>query len=53
MIFNVPGDPIREIVAGYRSVLDSLATPIGSPSPSSVRDLLGGKFTRGHFARAV
>jgi putative protease len=52
MVFNVPGDPIREIVAGYRSALDSLATT-GTPNSSSIRDLLGGKFTRGHFARAV
>ena len=52
-LFNVPGDPVREIVAGYRSALDALAAG-GAPAPAStVRDLVGGKFTRGHFARAV
>jgi U32 family peptidase len=52
-LFNVPGDPVREIVAGYRSTLDALAAG-GAPAPAStVRDLVGGKFTRGHFARAV
>ena len=52
LIFNVPGDPIRDIVADFRSALDQLARG-GSPPPSAVRDLLGGRFTRGHFARAV
>jgi putative protease len=51
-VFNVPGDPIREVVAGYRSALDSLAAG-ESPGDSSVRALVGGRFTRGHFARAV
>jgi putative protease len=51
-VFNVPGDPIQEIVAGYRASLDSLAT--GSTSTAStVRELVGSRFTRGHFARAV
>ena len=53
MIFNVPGDPIREIAAGYRAILDSLAGSATSTPASSIRDLLGGQFTRGHFARAV
>jgi putative protease len=53
-VFNVPGDPVRDIIAGYRAALDSMAgSPMGAQSASSVRDLLGGKFTRGHFARAV
>ena len=52
-LFNVPGDPIREIVAGYRSTLEALAAG-ASPAPASaVRELVGTKFTRGHFARAV
>ena len=52
LLFNVPGDPIREIVAGYRAVLDQLE---GGAEPTSwpVRELLAGRFTRGHFARAV
>jgi putative protease len=52
LIFNVPGDPIRDIVAGYRAALDQLSSGI-TPPPSVVRELLGGRFTRGHFARAV
>jgi putative protease len=53
-VFNVPGDPVREIIAGYRATLDALASSVESaPSMSRVRELVGGKFTRGHFARAV
>lgn len=45
-IFNVPGVPIRELVAGYRqAVLDR-----GGGAP---RALVGHEFTRGHFVRAV
>jgi putative protease len=51
-VFNVPGDPIRDIIAGYRRTLNELNS--GAPtSPSAVRELVGGTFTRGHFARAV
>jgi putative protease len=52
-IFNVPGDPIREIVAGYRATLDSLVGSSSSSFEPNIRERLGGKFTRGHFARAV
>lgn len=52
MVFNVPGDPIRELVAGYRSALDGLAAG-ATPDVSTSRRLLDGAFTRGHFARAV
>jgi putative protease len=51
-VFNVPDDPVREIVAGYRAALDALARGERGDS-SSVRALVGGAFTRGHFARAV
>jgi len=53
-VFNVPADPVREIIAGYRSTLDALArgeSTSGVASP--VRGLVGSEFTRGHFARAV
>jgi putative protease len=50
-VFNVPGDPVAEIVAGYRAALDSLAS--GSSFENNVRELVGSEFTRGHFARAV
>jgi len=52
LIFNVPGDPIRDIIADYRASLDRLAQG-GAPHRSAVRELIGGRFTRGHFARAV
>ncbi len=51
-VFNVPGDPVADVVAGYRRTLDALAAG-EAPARSSVRDLVGAAFTRGHFARAV
>ena len=51
-VFNVPGDPIRDVVAGYRSALDALASG-STVQASAVRELVGARFTRGHFARAV
>ena len=52
MAFNVPGDDVRAIVAGYRAALDALAAG-ARPDTDAIRDLLKGEFTRGHFARAV
>jgi putative protease len=52
MVFNVPGDPIRELVASYRAALDALAAG-ATPDLTAARRLLDGAFTRGHFARAV
>jgi putative protease len=52
LVFNVPGDDVPAIVAGYRAVLDALAAG-GKPDAGDVRRLLNGDFTRGHFARAV
>ena len=52
LIFNVPDDPVSELVAGYRAALAALEA--GSvPESNSIRALLGSRFTRGHFARAV
>ena len=51
-LFNVRGDDVAGIVAGYRAMLDSLARE-QNPYPSRLRDLVGNEFTRGHFARAV
>ena len=51
-VFNVPGDPVAEIIRGYRSMLDSLSAG-ETARHSSVRALVGSAFTRGHFARAV
>jgi U32 family peptidase len=52
VVFNVPGDPVEDIVSGYRTALDSLASG-STASLASVRSLMHGEFTRGHFARAV
>jgi putative protease len=52
LVFNVAGDPIAQVVSGYRAMLQELAA--GAPSPANaVRPALGAAFTRGHFARAV
>jgi putative protease len=51
-LFNVPGDPVHEIVSRYRSALDALAAS-EPPALDDVRALVNGAFTRGHFARAV
>lgn len=52
MVFNVPGDPVQDIVRAYREALDALAIGI-VPDNGAARRLLAGEFTRGHFARAV
>ena len=52
LLFNVPGDPVSEIVSRYRAALDAAAMG-ASPPRDSVRSLLGSAFTRGHFVRAV
>ncbi len=51
-VFNVPGDPVRDLVAAYRRTLESLAAG-GKPSSAAAREIVGQAFTRGHFARAV
>ncbi|MGH7634224.1 MAG: DUF3656 domain-containing U32 family peptidase, partial [Gemmatimonadaceae bacterium] len=52
LLFNVPGDPVTDIVSRYRAALDALA--VNAPAPrDSVRSLVGSAFTRGHFVRAV
>ena len=52
LVFNVPGDPITDVVARYRAAL--VALDAGErPDLKSVRALVGSAFTRGHFARAV
>jgi putative protease len=55
LVFNVPGEPIAEVVASYRRMLDRLATgePLDRGDTDDIRGALGGAFTRGHFARAV
>lgn len=51
LVFNVEGDPIHALVAGYRETLETLAA--GHRPSRVVRELVGDRFTRGHFARAV
>jgi putative protease len=52
LLFNVAGDDVGAITAAYRAALDEVAAG-RRPEPARVRALLGGAFTRGHFARAV
>jgi U32 family peptidase len=52
LLFNVPGDPIGEVVSGYRAMLDQLDAG-ERVATDRVRALFGQAFTRGHFARAV
>jgi len=52
LLFNVPGDPILDLVRAYRSAIESLerGNRAGLDAP---RSLVGADFTRGHFARSV
>ncbi|MDB4879124.1 MAG: Peptidase collagenase [Gemmatimonadetes bacterium] len=52
LVFNVPGDPISQVVSGYRAMLHDLAGG-GRAAVNPVRAAVGNAFTRGHFARAV
>ena len=52
MLFNVAGDPVADLVSGYRAALSALSIE-ATPPLQSVRSIVGGEFTRGHFARAV
>ncbi len=52
LVFNVPGDPIAPVTAAWRSSLDAITTG-QRPDATAVRKLLGGEYTRGHFARPV
>ena len=51
-VFNVPGEPVGEIIAGYRAMLDALSAGARADT-TAVRVLVGDRFTRGHFTRAV
>lgn len=54
LVFNVAGDDVPRIVAAYRARLDALASDAASyRDEGEIRSVLGGAFTRGHFARAV
>lgn len=47
-VFNVPDEPVAELVAAYRRALDATAGRLTGP-----RTIVGQEFTRGHFVRAV
>ncbi|HSC31227.1 MAG TPA: U32 family peptidase [Gemmatimonadaceae bacterium] len=52
MVFNMPGDPVAQLVARTRAALDALH----GHEPAAlgeIRALVGTRFTRGHFVRAV
>lgn len=51
LLFNVPDEPVADIVAAYRRLIVSMTD--GDAVPGAVRTLLGDAYTRGHFARAV
>lgn len=52
MVFNVPGDPVAEVTAAFRALINTLEEG-RTPDLESIRRAGGGAFTRGHFARAV
>ncbi|HEY0971734.1 MAG TPA: DUF3656 domain-containing protein [Gemmatimonadales bacterium] len=52
LIFNHTADDVSAVTAAFRAQLDAL-TAGERPDSSRVRALVGGEFTRGHFARAV
>jgi putative protease len=51
-VFNVPNDPVAELIAGYAKALSALAAG-DAPDTTAPRRAVGNSFTRGHFARAV
>ncbi|MCU0621415.1 MAG: U32 family peptidase, partial [Gemmatimonadales bacterium] len=52
LVFNLPHDPVAEVVGAWRGMLDAAARG-ERPDLRAVRERLGGTFTRGHFVRAV
>jgi U32 family peptidase len=52
LLFNVAGEPIAQVVSGYRAMLEQLAAG-QRQVPNLARAAVGDAFTRGHFARAV
>ena len=51
-VFNVPGDPVADIIRGYRAALEAMARG-NRAELGAVRAIVDSRFTRGHFARAV
>src|SRR5207248_2436954 len=51
-VFNVVGEPIAQVVSGYRAMLEQLAAG-QRQVPNLARPAVQDAFTRGHFVRAV
>jgi putative protease len=52
LVFNVAGDPIAQVVSGYRAMLEQVAAG-QRQVPNLARAAVQDAFTRGHFVRAV
>jgi len=52
LVFNLPGDPVAEVTAAYRAMVDALQAG-HQADVHAVRAITGTAFTRGHFSRAV
>jgi U32 family peptidase len=52
LVFNVAGEPIAQVVSGYRAMLEQVAAG-QRQVPNLARAAVQDAFTRGHFVRAV
>jgi len=52
LVFNVVGEPIAQVVSGYRAMLEQVAAG-QRQVPNLARAAVQDAFTRGHFVRAV
>jgi len=52
LVFNVVGEPIEQVVSGYRAMLEQVAGG-QRQVPNLARAAVHDAFTRGHFVRAV
>jgi putative protease len=52
LVFNVMGEPIAQVVSGYRAMLEQVAAG-QRQVPNLARAAVQDAFTRGHFVRAV
>jgi putative protease len=52
LVFNAAGDPVAQIVSGYRAMLEQVADG-ARQIVNAVRPAVHDAFTRGHFVRAV
>ena len=52
LVFNVVGEPVAQVVSGYRAMLEQVAAG-QRQVPNLARAAVQDAFTRGHFVRAV